>query len=72
MVDDETDLLESRREELESAGRVCFTARGEQAALAVLAAEHIDLAIVDTTMTEMSGIGLFKEIKGKYPRTAIC
>jgi len=71
MVDDETDLLESRREELESAGRVCFTARGEQAALAVLAAEHIDLAIVDMTMTEMSGIGLLKEIKEKYPRTAV-
>jgi DNA-binding NtrC family response regulator len=71
MVDDETDLLESRREDLESAGRVCFTARGEQEALAVLAAGHIDLAIVDTTMTEMSGIGLFKEIKEKYPWTAV-
>jgi DNA-binding NtrC family response regulator len=71
IVDGDTDLLDSRRGDLEGAGRVCFTACGGEAALAVLAAEQIDLAVIDLMMRETPGIELFNEIKEKYPRTAI-
>ena len=71
IVGDETGLLDSRREDLEGDGRVCSTAHGRQAALEALAAEQIDLAIIDMTMEVMSGLGLFREIKEKYPRTAV-
>ena len=71
IVGDETDFLESLREDLEGAGRVCSTAHGRQAALEALAVEQTDLAIVDMMMREMSGFGLFREIKEKYPRTAV-
>ena len=71
VVDDEEDLRELHRENLEGAGFVCFTASSGQAALAVLAAEEIDLAVVDVMMPDMSGLDLFTEVKEKFPRTAV-
>ena len=71
IVDDESELLVSRREDLEGAGRVCFTACDGHAALDVLAEEQIDLAVITLIVGEMLGIELFKEIKEKYPRTAV-
>ncbi len=71
IVGDETDLVESLREDLEGAGLTCSIALSGQAALEAFAVQQIDLAIVDMTMLGMSGLGLFKEIKEKYPRTAV-
>ena len=71
VVDDEEDLREFHRENLEGAGFVCSTASSGQAALAGLAAEEIDLAVVDVMMPDMSGLDLFTEVKEKFPRTAV-
>lgn len=46
-------------------------AMGRPAALDVLAAEQIDLAVITLMVDEMPGIELFKEIREKYPRTAV-
>ena len=71
VVDDEKEPRELAREFLEGSGFVCFTACGGQAALEVFAANQIDLAVVDVTMPDMSGLDLFKVVKEKYPRTAV-
>ena len=59
IVDDEEGLVETFREALEVSGYSCYTALGGEAALDVLAAESIDLALVDIMMPGMSGLTLF-------------
>ena len=71
VVDDEKDLRELLQEDLEDAGFVCFTASSGRDALGVLAAEEIDLAVVDVMMPEMSGVDLFTKVKEEYPRVAV-
>lgn len=71
VVDDDKELLELYREVLEEAGFACFTAPGGQAALAVLAAEEIDLAVVDVLMPKMSGLDLFTKVKENHPKVAV-
>ena len=71
VVDDEKDHRELLRDHLEDAGFGCFIASCGRDALEVLAAEEIDLAVVDLQMPEMSGVDLFTEVKEKYPRVAV-
>lgn len=71
VVDDDKELLELYREVLEEAGFACFTASSGQAALAVFAAEEIDLAVVDVLMPKMSGLDLFAKVKENHPKVAV-
>lgn len=71
VVDDEKDLRELHRENLEDAGFVCFTASSGRDALDVFVTEEIDLTVIDVMMPEMSGVELFTKVKEKYPRTAV-
>ena len=71
VVDDEVGLTDLYQENLEDAGFICFTASSGLAALETLAAESIDLAVVDVTMPGMSGLELFQQIKEKYPWIAV-
>lgn len=71
VVDDDKELLELYWEVLEEAGFACFTASSGQAALAVFAAEEIDLAVVDVLMPKMSGLDLFAKVKENHPKVAV-
>ena len=71
VVDNDKELLELYWEVLEEAGFACITASSGQAALAVLAAEEIDLAVVDVLMPKMSGLDLFAKVKENHPKVAV-
>ncbi len=71
VVDDDKELLELYWEVLEEAGFACFTASSGQDALAVFAAEEIDLAVVDALMPNMSGLDLFAKVKENHPKVAV-
>lgn len=64
VVDDEPSYLEMSRVILESMGyRKVFATDNGPAALAILAAESIDVVITDVNMPEMDGVTLLRRIK---------
>ena len=71
IVDDESGLRDLLEESLEEAGYICYTASSGDGALAVLAIEAIDLALVDIMMPGMSGLSLFQHLKKHYPEVAV-
>ena len=71
VVDDEDGLRELFKERLEARGYVCHTAPNGYAALKVLAAEPIDLALVDIMMPGMTGLTLFQHVRERYADVAV-
>jgi DNA-binding NtrC family response regulator len=71
IVDDEQGIRDLLQENLEEAGYICYTAGSGDEALKVLAAQTVELAIVDIMMLGMTGLSLFDYIKELYPDVAI-
>lgn len=67
VVDDEASLLATLAANLELEGFEVFEAASAARALAVLAAERIDLVLTDIRMPGMSGVDLFYELKRLRP-----
>lgn len=71
IVDDEAVIRELLKVNLEEAGYVCHMAPSGDAALDVLAAETVDLALVDVIMPKMTGLTLFQHMKERHPDVAV-
>ena len=71
IVDDEDGIRELFKVILEERGYVCYTAPSGDVALEVLAAETVDLALVDIIMPKMTGTTLFQQVKERYPDVAV-
>jgi len=65
VVDDEEDLREILRFELEDQGYNVLEAKGVDDAIATLAQNNIDIIVSPIRMPEKSGIELLKDIRGK-------
>ena len=63
VVDDEEDLREILRFELEDQGYNVLEADGVDEALSRLSKNHVDVVVSDIRMPERSGIELLKEIR---------
>lgn len=50
---------------------VCGQAADHQQALAVIASTHPDLALVDLTLSDSSGIELIKDLRAHHPKLAV-
>ena len=66
VVDDEEDLREILRFELEDQGYNVLEADGVDEALSQLSKNHVDVVVSDIRMPERSGIELLKEIRIKH------
>ena len=71
IVDDETGIRKLLRQKLSREGYQCKEAATAEKALGVLAANSIDLVILDIRMPDKSGTELLPEIKTSYPDTAV-
>jgi DNA-binding NtrC family response regulator len=67
IVDDEISICELLREELTIRGYCCETTSSAKEALARLAADIYDAALLDIRLPDMSGIELLKIIANGYP-----
>ena len=67
IVDDEPALREVLHERLTIAGYHVLSANSGNAALDILAANHVDLVLSDVIMPNMDGYQLAKKIHNKYP-----
>ena len=70
ILDDEEQLRNLLKENLEEQGYTCFTAQNGQAGLDVLSQEPVDLAVVDIKMPGMSGLSFFQQLKEEHPEVA--
>lgn len=66
VVDDEEDLREILRFELEDQGYSVLEAKGVDNALSILEEKHVDVVISDIRMPEKSGIELLTQIRSKH------
>ena len=71
VVDDEVGIRELLRETLEQYGYKCHTSGDGPAALETLSGQPIDLALVDMMMPGMTGLTLFRQLRDRYPSTAV-
>ena len=71
IVDDEQGIRDLLRDNLEEEGYICYAAGSAEEALKILAAQTVELAIVDIMMPEMTGLSLFGYIKELYPDVAV-
>lgn len=71
IVDDNIEILKLLKKVLETKKWRVFTVPTGESALAVLAKEKIDLILLDIRLPGKSGLDILKEIKEKYPNTAV-
>jgi DNA-binding NtrC family response regulator len=71
LVDDEVEFLEPTAARLLRRQVACTTAESGTAALAVLAKERFDCAVVDVKMPGMDGLELLRHIRQEYPQVAV-
>lgn len=69
LVDDEPRILQALRRSLQWDGHQIFTATTGHDALALMAADPVDLVISDNMMPTMTGIELFAEMHKNWPDT---
>ncbi|MEO6361992.1 MAG: response regulator [Caldimonas sp.] len=69
IIEDDWDLLEVLQLMLEDEGHQIVTAKNGRAALAAAAAKRFDVAVMDISMPEMSGIEVAQALRGN-PKTA--
>ena len=66
VVDDEEDLREILRFELEDQGYSVLEAKGVDDALSKLSQNHVDIIISDIRMPEKSGVELLRKLREKH------
>jgi putative two-component system response regulator len=71
VVDDEARVREIISRKLSNEGYHCLTAPNGNNALKQLKADQIDLVLLDIMMPGKSGTEVLKEVKAKYPDTAV-
>ncbi len=71
IVDDEVGITELYGEVLEQSGYICHTASGGEAALEILAANRIELALLDIAMPGMDGLTLFNHMLERHSDSAV-
>jgi two-component system response regulator AtoC len=71
LVDDEPDILEILKDNLESADFRIMTAQDGLAALDVFEEHHPDLVVLDIKMPGLSGIEVLKRIRTKHPNQLV-
>ena len=67
LVDDEVDLLEELKWELEARYYKVYTATSGKEALIILSDTEIDILLTDIRMPEISGVDLIRKAKELYP-----
>lgn len=71
IVDDEQPLLQSLSLELRRSGHECLLAETGNAALAHIAKNSPDLAILDVKLPDLSGLELLKSLKAELPEVPV-
>ena len=71
LVDDEVEFLEPTAARLARRGLDCLTATSGEAALAILARERCDCAVVDVRMPGMDGLELLRRVRRERPAVAV-
>lgn len=71
IIDDEPTIIDVVAEVLTDEGYETLTARGGQAALAMIAARRPDLMVLDLFMPEMSGLDLLARIQADETLSSI-
>lgn len=71
IVDDEQGIRDLLQDNLEEEGYICYSAASAEEALKILAAQRVELAILDIMMLGMTGLSLFDYIKEIYPYVAV-
>ena len=71
LVEDDAQARELYRDILRSAGFVAVEAGSASDALALLAREHFDAAVVDYSLPDMDGLSLARRMAGTHPEVAI-
>ena len=71
IVDDEEGIRDLLQEALEQQGYRCHTSPDGTSALETLAAQPVDLVLLDMIMPGMTGLSLFRKLKERFPTTAV-
>ncbi|HNS47412.1 MAG TPA: sigma-54 dependent transcriptional regulator, partial [Bacteroidales bacterium] len=71
VLDDESGIRTEIRDFLDSGRIRVLLAAAPSEAFSILSGQPVDLAIVDIRLPEMSGLEVLKEIKRKFPGTAV-
>ena len=71
IVDDEVRVREILSRKLTDDGYKCLSAPDGNAALKILKTDHVDLVLLDIMMPGKPGPEVLKEIKSRYPDTAV-
>ena len=71
IVDDEVNLLQSLSDVLKTRGYSVVTAQNGLEALEKLKERYFNVAIVDSKMPKMGGMGLLEVMKERYPQTLV-
>ena len=70
VVDDEEDLRDLFKDNLEEEGYLCHTAPDGAAALDLLESQTVDLVLIDVIMPGINGLSLFQRMSQLYPDVA--
>ena len=71
VVDDEEGMRDLLEENLMEHGYVCHAVGSGQRALEILAAERVDLALIDIIMPGMTGLTLCDQLNKRYPEIPV-
>jgi len=71
LVDDEPELLKALTTLLEAAGHTVTTAADGESALAILAAQEVDILLADILMPGMGGVALADRVAQRHPKVSI-
>ena len=67
IVDDDEEILEFIKTQVESLGETAIVANGGQSALRLVEREKPDLVLLDVMMPDLNGIETLKKIRSRWP-----
>lgn len=72
LVDDEEDICDFLKEQLEEVGYKVFTAFSGEKAIEIIRNQQLDLAVIDLRLsTVLTGIDVIKAVQEKWPEAAV-